>query len=206
VAGAGRPRLTRVGRFDFPAGVTPAQPAALGQALGEFLRRQGFAARSAVVGVPARWLLTKKKDVPPVDAATATGILRLQAESDFSAEADDLICDYAGQTSDSSARTVLLLGLPRRHVSEIAQLASAARLSLVAVTPYSATLASVLPGSNGDVRAVLLGPGGAELIARAGGEPRVLRYLGSATAPASVLAGEVRRASLGLPSGGPHGA
>ena len=51
VSAGGRPRLARVGEFRFPAGVGLAQPAVLGAALGQFLQRQGFSARAAVVGV-----------------------------------------------------------------------------------------------------------------------------------------------------------
>ena len=62
-----------------------------GAALAEFLRQKQFTARHAVVGLPAKWLLVKTKEVPPADSKTASDLLRLQAEGDFSSELRDLV-------------------------------------------------------------------------------------------------------------------
>ena len=68
-----RPAVTRLAEMVYPDGVTPAESAQLGAAVGEFLREQKFTAKSAVVGLPARWLVVKSKDVPPRRRLDARG-------------------------------------------------------------------------------------------------------------------------------------
>ena len=80
--GTAQPEVRQVAEFAYPAGLTPAQqPAEVGAALAAFLKDNKFTARAAVVGLPAKWLVAKSKDVPPADAATLTDLLRLSAEA-----------------------------------------------------------------------------------------------------------------------------
>ena len=65
-----RPEVARLAEFVYPDGISPQQPAELGTALGAFLRENKFTAKSAIVGLPARWLVVKCKDVPPADPHT----------------------------------------------------------------------------------------------------------------------------------------
>ncbi|HEX8913165.1 MAG TPA: hypothetical protein VF796_12470, partial [Humisphaera sp.] len=80
----GAPRVTLAGTFAYPPGVSLDTPADLGKALAAFLKDKGFGARHAAVGLPARWVLSKAKELPPSDAATAAEALRLQVEGEFS--------------------------------------------------------------------------------------------------------------------------
>ena len=80
----------------YPEGLVLTRPEELGKALAAFLRDNQFTATDAVVGIPARWLVVKPKDVPPADAATLVPMLRLQAEADFSSELKDLVYDFVG--------------------------------------------------------------------------------------------------------------
>src|SRR5688572_13517726 len=66
-----------------------------GEALSRFLRENGFSASQAVVGLPAKWIVAREKDIPPADSEMAADVLRLQAERLFSSELKDLIFDYA---------------------------------------------------------------------------------------------------------------
>src|SRR5205085_4885511 len=63
-SGHGRYEVGRVAEFTFPAGVGLQQPEQLGAALTQFLQEQGFTAKSAVFGLPAKWVLSKHKEVP----------------------------------------------------------------------------------------------------------------------------------------------
>jgi hypothetical protein len=192
----GRAELSRGGEFVYPEGVTLQQPEALGKALAQFLRQEGFSARDAVFGIPARWVLSKAKEAPAAGPDVVADTLRLQAESDFSPELKDLVYDYAGATSAGHPSTVLVMAMPRRHVDQAEAVAKAARLSAVAVMPTAAALAAVSAGGSGSEAAPMvlsLGRGGAEFTAHCGGSPCVLRHLGAAT-PARVLAAELRRA------------
>src|SRR5687767_1402465 len=45
--------------------------AAAGEALGRFLRENGFTPARAVIGVPARWLVAREREVPPASPEQA---------------------------------------------------------------------------------------------------------------------------------------
>ena len=198
----GPARVTLAAPFPFPEGVGLNQPAALGAALGQFLRDRGFTARQVVVGVPARWVLSKPKDVPPADDATVAEALRLQVEGEFTQELRDLSFDYAGEASSDESRTVLLVALQGKHLAQVTALVEAAELQLAAVTPLGCVLgaaAAVAGGTPRQALVVSVGPGGVELAAVDGpAAPRVLRHLGGSAASAASLAVELRRATFGL--------
>lgn len=200
-SGGGVTQVLRTGEFPFPAGMTLQQPEPLGQALLHFLKQHQFAARTAIFGVPAKWVLTKRKEVPAAAEQLVTETLRLQAEGEFSSEFNDLLYDYSGQASPAEARPVLLLGIPRRYVDQINALAESSRLRVRTITPYAAALGAVTSRVSKDATVLLLGPSGAEFASQYGSNPRALRYLGPA-GPALLLAGEVRRNLALLPQNG----
>jgi hypothetical protein len=205
-AGGAQPEVRRLAEFPLPAeaslggSAAAVDPAALGKALGEFLREQKFTARSAVVGLPARWLLFKSKEVPPADSATAADLLRLQAEGEFSSELKDLVFDYAGEASPAAARTVLLVATPRRYVDLVRQVCEAAKVDPVAITSSAAALGVATSRSVGKNAVVLaLQPAGAELSAHAGGHTSMLRHLRAPT-PEALFLSELRRVVSMLPA------
>src|SRR3954452_12341213 len=59
--------VRRVAEFVPPAPTTGthADPATAGQALAQFLREHSFSARGAVLGVPAKWIIGRDKELPP---------------------------------------------------------------------------------------------------------------------------------------------
>ena len=65
-----------------------------------------------MIGIPAKWLVVKSKELPPADPALAADMLRLGAEGEFSSELRDLVYDYAGQPSAAKSQTVLLMATP----------------------------------------------------------------------------------------------
>jgi hypothetical protein len=204
-SGGAPPEVRRLAEFPLPAeaslggSAAAVDPVALGKALGEFLREQKFAARSAVVGLPARWLLFKSKDVPPADSATAADLLRLQAEGEFSSELKDLVFDYAGESNPAAARTVLLVATPRRYVDLVRQVCEAAKVDPVAITSSAAALGVATSRSVGKNAVVLsLQPAGAELSAHAGGHTSMLRHLRAPT-PEALFLSELRRVVSMLP-------
>jgi hypothetical protein len=204
--------------------------AAVGQALGDFLRQHEFAARDVVVGVPAKWLVARDREVPPAAPEQAAEILRLQAERSFSAELGELAFDYAGSSNASSPATVLLLAMPRARLDRVVTIAEAAGLDAVAVTPSTLALTDVPAGgtplagaeSSGASPAAADGlvlnvtPDAVELSARTGGTPRLLRHLGvrgpdlvsengTRAAAFTALAAEIRRTLAMIPGGAPGG-
>src|SRR5579862_5099493 len=94
----GRRQVTRAGELTYSQGISLSNSESVGTALEQYLKARGFTARSAVFGFPAKWVLSKSKEVPPVDPSMAPDLLRLQVESEFSAELKDLVYDYAGDS------------------------------------------------------------------------------------------------------------
>jgi len=161
-------------QFVFPDSLSWDQPAAVGTALRQFLRQHRFSASHAVVGVPARWMLAREKDIPPANAAVAANMLRLQAERDFPPDLD-LIFDYAGEPDSSRPGKVLLVAMPRPHLDRITQMADEAGLSLQAVT--SSTMALAATADSASALSVVVSPDSAELVLRGQAAPRMLKHL-----------------------------
>lgn len=188
-----KPAVKRMAEFVYPAGVTLNDPAALGKALGEFLRSKQFTAKHAIVGLPAKWLVVKPKDVPATDPATLANILRLQVEGEFSADLKELMYDYAGDGGTS----VMLIATPRKHVDSATALGQAAGLSVIAVTPSAVALGSATSRAmSANAMVLATGTGGSEFTAQHGTTPVALRQLRSAST------GELRRAISTVPSNG----
>jgi len=174
----GRCELVRAGEFAFPAGLSLADPAPLGKALRQFLRENRFSATRAVLGIPAGWLMAKEKDVPPAPAEAVAGILRMQAERDFSSEPADLVIDYADGADSGGAGPVLLVAALRRKTDQVAEMARAAGLKALSLTASAMALASAAGRSQSAAACVLwLRPHHGELTLRVGGRFRVVRHL-----------------------------
>lgn len=180
-------QATRLAEFEFPAGVSADNPAALGKALGQFLQEKRFSVRRATIGLPLRWAVVKQKEVPPADPSVVAGLLLLQAETEFALEPQDLVFEYAGQSDPAASRTVLLLAVQRRRVDAVVAMAEAAGLTVDAVTLSTVALAAETARRLDHGGAVLhVAPGFAELAIHHGGQPRVLRHLRS---PSGIVAG-----------------
>jgi hypothetical protein len=205
---AGAWSVQHLAEFVFPEGVSLEQPAELGQALKQFMRGEKFSTRETVIGLSAKRLVTRRKEVPPAAPVMAASMLRLQAEGEFSSEPDALVMDFAGETSATTTTTVLLMAVTRENVDQCSAMTKAAGLKLTGLTVTAAALGQATSrgpeGSDGVV--VSLAPGGAELVVQHGGATTQVRHLnvGDATAADSlgVLAGEIRRTVAALPRNG----
>ncbi len=200
VVAGDRPEVKRLAEMVYPDGVSAQDAGPLGAALGEFLREQKFSAKSAVVGLPARWLVVKSKDVPPADPGTLADLLRLQAEGEFSSELKDLVYDYAADTTDGQPRCVLLVATSRKYIDAAVAMCDAARLTAVAVTPSAVALGSATGRAAGSVNPLVLAvsPAGAELTAQSGLVSNAIRHL-RGPGPDRPFVGELRRAISGMP-------
>jgi hypothetical protein len=195
----GRAVVQKLARVDRPEGDVLTHPAEAGAALAAALRRYGFTATRAVIGVPAKWLIAHERELPPADNASARAMLRLQAERLVIADNADLVFDYAGRPDAAAASRVLLVGMLRDKLDRVLQLTRAAGLSVAAVTSTSMTVSELASSAVGDRVMVMLGEHGVELVSRRNGSPAALRHVAVfpvTTDAASVerLAGEVTRA------------
>jgi hypothetical protein len=192
--------------FIFPEGLTWEDPKALGTALRHFLRHNHFSTSRVVVGVPARWLLAREKEVPPATASIASSMLRLQAERDFPSDLE-LVYDFAGQTDSTQGRKVLVVAMLKRHMDRIATMVDEAGLSLKAVTSSSLALAAIAGEKTNDVLSVVLWHDAAELVIRGKTAPRLLKHMALSGvtsdgffAAMTALGSEVQRALAWTPA------
>ena len=95
-AGKRKREIRRWARFDFPADERRENSREVGRLLSHFLREKHFSARRTAVAVPVGWLLAREKNLPPASPDAAAGILRMEAERDFTIDIDDLALDYSG--------------------------------------------------------------------------------------------------------------
>lgn len=197
-AGDGKMRLVAGGEFIFPSGVGLDQPAALGQAMGRFLRQHGISRRQAVIGLSARHLITRRCTLPPADPATMMAGLRLQAESAFSGQANELIVDYFGPPAGSATSEGLLVATSRTLLEQCRQMVAAAHLRLAAVTATTPSLGEVTDAPMADGLLVNVTAAGIDLYFSRGGVPVGLRHGGAAAENniTGLLASEIRRSLM----------
>ena len=181
----------------------------LGLRLRHFLREKGFSSKRAVVGLAAKWVLTKEVEAPPASADALAGMLSIQAERAFSMDADDLIFDYCGRTSTSEKSPILLLAARRQIVHQIREMMDAAGLQVQAITLSALACGRAL--SQGDPASwygVYARPTYCEFWAQLDGSPRFIKHvpMGKNGAPAGyveMLASTIERLVLLSPVAGP---
>jgi len=197
--------------FTYPQGVALDDPQHLGPALREFLRRSRFSARNAVIGVPARWLLSKEKVFPPAAPESLAGMVRIEAERSFATDLDHLMMDYANGPAAGTGPRLLMVGMPRARGDQLVALSAAAGLKAKAIVPGSMALAVALLPPSASGLMLSLRPGHVEFCVRAAGRFVAIRHV-PVTAPVktdaagkgsvawgSALADEIRRLSALLP-------
>ena len=161
-------KLLRAAAFTFSEGDTLEKPLELGKKFAAFLKENKFSAKTAIAGLPTQWLMLKMKNVPAMSAVNLAGMLRLQAERDFSSDANDLIIDFVGGAAAdpaSGARPLLLAAALRGRVEQIRAVLKFAGLQATTLT--SAALALTNAINAGTVLSVAAF--GAELIAKGPG-------------------------------------
>jgi hypothetical protein len=173
--------------------------AAVGSALKKFLAENKLRGKQVVIGLPAAWLMAKRQQVPAnVKGDALAGVLRLQAERQFAAEARDIVVDYvagSGEPKDS----VLLVATVRKRMQQATAIAEAAGLKVLAVTSTGAALAMADADSASRI-VVQVEPTAVEVAVRGVDQFAALQHIhlpdqAGATAASStdVVANELRR-------------
>lgn len=175
---AGRPQVRRVGQCVFEERFGADNGKELGQTLRQFLRANHFSQKSAVVGIPTKWIVAKEITAPPASADAVAGMLGIQAERTFSLNSGDLIFDYCGRTSTSQRSQVLLLAARRQMIDQVKELTAAAGLHVQSITVSALTLSRAL--SSGDSKqgyGVYTRPSYCECWSWQNGAPRSIRHV-----------------------------
>ena len=182
------PEVTRAARFVPPADAGIGEPARMAAALREFLDREAFTARRAVIGLPASWLMSREYSIPPAAGEALVGILRLRAERAFSSPPSELSVDFADRVDAEGARPVLIVASLRSRLSQVLAAAEGAGLKVLSVT--ASALAPAADGVLPDSPLVLLRgtPEGWECALFSRRQPRLLKSLAAGT-----VAEQVRR-------------
>jgi hypothetical protein len=200
LAGA-TPQVTHLAELVFSEGISPASPQELGKALGEFLREHGFTARAAVVGLPARWLVVRQKEVPPADPSTVKEMLRLAAEGEFPSDLKDLVFDFSGEIRGGETKSVLLVATPQKYVDGAVAMCQEARLGAASVTSSAVALGEATSRSvSPDALVLAVGPSGSEMTVQTGVVASSLRHL-RAPIPQPPFVSELRRALMTVMGG-----
>ena len=169
-------KLLRAAEFSTPEGLALDDPGPLGRALLEFLRQQGFSARNAVVGVPARWLLSAERAFPRAAGAALAGMVRLDAERRFATDMDSLVCDYTdGAATDKGVR-LLVTAVARKKAEQVLAMLQSARLKPRAMVPTCLALTSSVDLPCPSELALLLRPDHVEAVVRSSGYPSAIRH------------------------------
>lgn len=200
----GRARVTAAVSVKFTSELNLEHPGALGKHLYEVMRRERMSARRAVIGLPARWLMSRLKQVPPVEGEALSEMLRLTADRAFSADGNELLIDYIpptpgtpGNAATAAAKEdgVLLLAALRKRVEQVRQAAEAAGLKVEAITSSTAALAMATAATSDSDLVVQLNDDSVEFALRDRRQLRLLRHVAmhvKAAEPASVVT-EMRR-------------
>lgn len=174
----------------FPAGVSLEDPAALGAALAEHIKLTGYGTKHAVIGLSARRVLARHRQVPPADRDAMRGIVNLQVEREFAGTAADMTFDYLlGEPAQADAQAPLLLAGVRSAVLAQARLAAQAaglKIEAIAPTPFAAAA-----GQAGTV--ILIEPGVASVMRVHGG---LVVGLASCSVDPAQLGDEAARSQL----------
>jgi hypothetical protein len=197
--GPGPAQGTRLAEFSYPDELSLDQAPALGAALAEFLERRGFVTRHAAFGVPAKWLFLKNHSLPPTDPHTAADILSLHAEERLGPEFGQMVFDFTSEISFTEPADVLLMGLQRKWLDRLMELAESAKLKVLSVTPCADALCAAAVSHLIGSIVLSLRPDGAELIGLAARQVRSLRHIGPATAVKTLIT-ELRRTAFAVPT------
>ncbi len=175
---SGRTEVQRTGELLWGQELTADSVQPLGQRLRQFLREQGFSSKRAVVGLAARWVLTKEVDAPPASPEALAGMLSIQAERAFSLDADELIFDYCGRTSATEKSPILLLAARRQIVHQIKGLTEAAGLHVQSITLSALACSKALSeGGLTNWYGLYARPTYCEFWAQLDGSPRFIKHV-----------------------------
>jgi hypothetical protein len=184
--------VQKVARFVPTAEAPLDKPEQLGAALAAFLKEHQFTVSRAVIGVPARWLISQEKELPPVDATQAKAILLLQAERMSVGDGAELAVDVDGDLKGTGG-VVLMVGMLKQRLAQLEKMAEAAELNLVVVTASALVMSRLVSADTG--ASMMVVDNGLEVVVRRGGAARLLRHISMAGTQASpALASELRRA------------
>lgn len=174
----GHSEVRRVGQWNFEERLNSDNAKDLGQKMGQFLRKNHFSSKQAVIGIPTKWIIAKEIIAPPASPEVLDGMLGIQAERTFSLNASELIFDYCGRTSVSKKSEVLLLAARRQIIDQITALLVAAGLQVRSMTVSALAFSKVLSKTGPEYRyGLYTRPTYCEFWTQMNGTPRSIQHI-----------------------------
>jgi len=196
---------TRAAEFVFPDGLGLGEPTRLGKALRQFLKDNKFGASHCILGLDARVLTARDKDLPPGVGDEMRQVLSLAVEREFASDIKDLVVDYAPACHGNEAASALLIAAPRVVIEQLTAMTQAAGLRAEGITSSTMALASG-SAEPGQLTLRVFG-GGAELLTESATGSRTMRPLPMPAAKGKAtghwieeLVAELRRVVMLLPA------
>ncbi|QNN25216.1 hypothetical protein HED60_24025 [Planctomycetales bacterium ZRK34] len=187
----GRPRVRAVADVEFDSIESLDDAAVMGKALRQALKASNIRARHVMLGLPAKWLMTRVYPVPPADPQALRDMLRLGADRVFTVDAEQLMMDYVPPNA-SLGGAVLMVAATRQNAQRAIKIAEAAGLRVDGVTSSTAALATMLEN---DAAVLRCDDESGELAVRREGQLAALVHVGRGRD----LAGNLKRLIAGEP-------
>jgi hypothetical protein len=154
-----------------------AAPELVGREIRNHLDAAGVRERHCVVGLPLKWALTARTELPPLPEADAASLLQLEAERGFPCDIATLQLVYSRCPLPAGKQHVTLAGIPGSQLATLEQVLAAAKLKPVS---FSLGLAALQPPggkTSGGVLALAIGESQVSLQITCGGGVAALRAL-----------------------------
>ncbi len=137
-------RVKNTAHMEFPEGISLNNPGRLGELLGQLLKEKRFSSKKTVIGIPAKWIMIRGKEMPPSSEASVAGILKIHAEHEFSINSGELVIDYTGNISSDNSSRLFLGAVLRKNYENVLETARSAGLNVTSVTVSSMALRDIL--------------------------------------------------------------
>lgn len=125
--------ISNCASYQLSEGVTPDNIAADSTQFRTFLKANGFKSRKAVVGIPARHILSTSLNIPMIkDTQLLHETVKIQLERKVEVDIGELVFDYDESQRTTSGNILVLMAL-KKIINQVKQLLAEARLSAVQV-------------------------------------------------------------------------
>jgi hypothetical protein len=154
-----------------------AAPELVGREIRNQLDAAGVRERRCVFGVPLKWVLTARTELPPLPDADAESLLQLEVERGFPTDVATLQLASSRCPLAADKKHILFAGIPGAHIATLEQVLAAAKLKPVSFAlGLSALQPPAAEASNG-VLALAIGESTVSLQITCGGGVAALRAL-----------------------------
>jgi len=154
-----------------------AAPELVGREIRNQLDAAGVRERHCVFGVPLKWVLTARTELPPLPEADAASLLQMEAERGFPTDVATLQLASSRCPLAADKKNILFAGIPGTHVATLEQVLTAAKLKPVSFALGLSALQPPAAESSNGVLALAIGENTVSLQITCGGGVAALRAL-----------------------------